>query len=278
VSKIFRLREWVTPREAAEYLSISLREKVTEADVYRLALDHHLTISVDFVNHATAHIGRPVSTSEAGEIESPFPSDKGVKVPLGIPLADGTVLLFDEEVRTVDGVWDLPMLGAERIDLERRFQQLTGGPDVELIALDGTFVTSYNRKVWCQLQEQGDYDDFGFEEKYREKYKGKFWFPANGLPEDAALVVRTEALAEFESKLGSTERKSAQPLSTKERVTALVVIASLAKAAEIDLSQPTKAAGVIEKLTQTLGSPVSKRTLVELIKAIPDAVERRSRG
>ena len=50
MKKLLKLREWLTVPEAAGHLSILFGEDVTEADVLRLALDGHLTLSVNFVN------------------------------------------------------------------------------------------------------------------------------------------------------------------------------------------------------------------------------------
>jgi hypothetical protein len=52
VKKLLKLKEWLTVPDAARHLSILFGEAVSEADVLRLALDGHLTLSVYFVNHA----------------------------------------------------------------------------------------------------------------------------------------------------------------------------------------------------------------------------------
>ena len=64
MSKLLKLKEWLTTDEAAKRLSISAGEEVTEADILRLALDGHLTLSVYLVNHAKALTGRFVPFSE----------------------------------------------------------------------------------------------------------------------------------------------------------------------------------------------------------------------
>ena len=57
-SKLFSLKEWLTLDDAAKHLSIVFGEEVTRADILRLALDKRLTLSVDFVNHASARKGK----------------------------------------------------------------------------------------------------------------------------------------------------------------------------------------------------------------------------
>lgn len=44
---LYRLKKWLTVPDAAAHLSIAFGEEVTEADVLRLGLDGHLTLSVN---------------------------------------------------------------------------------------------------------------------------------------------------------------------------------------------------------------------------------------
>ena len=82
MSKLFKLREWLTIPEAAKRMSISFGEEVTEADVFRLALDGHLRLSVNFVNHAKARCGKPTAIEDAEWFE--FPAELVATLP-GIP-------------------------------------------------------------------------------------------------------------------------------------------------------------------------------------------------
>lgn len=52
VSKLFKLKDWLTVEDAARHLSGVFSEPVSEADILRLALDRRLTLSVNFVNGA----------------------------------------------------------------------------------------------------------------------------------------------------------------------------------------------------------------------------------
>ena len=52
MSKLFKLKEWLTLDEAANYIAASIGEDVYEKDILRLVLDKHLTLSVDLVNHS----------------------------------------------------------------------------------------------------------------------------------------------------------------------------------------------------------------------------------
>lgn len=71
-SKIFKLREWLTVPETAHHLSIMFDEEVNEARVLRLALDGHLTLSVNFVNHTYGRLGKAIPYEEIEWRESFF--------------------------------------------------------------------------------------------------------------------------------------------------------------------------------------------------------------
>lgn len=50
-SRLFKLKEWLLVPETAQYLSTLFNEEVKNTDVLQLALDKHVTLSVNFVNH-----------------------------------------------------------------------------------------------------------------------------------------------------------------------------------------------------------------------------------
>jgi hypothetical protein len=50
MSKLLKLKDWLTLDDAAKHLSIMFEEVVTKADVLRLACDGRLTLSVNMLN------------------------------------------------------------------------------------------------------------------------------------------------------------------------------------------------------------------------------------
>ena len=94
--KLFKLAEWHSVEDSADYLSDVLEEKVTPAKILRLAIDGHLKLSVRIVKHLRAarcafeqaNFGRELNMLEA------------------VPIADDYDFLL--------GVYDLPMIGKER--------------------------------------------------------------------------------------------------------------------------------------------------------------------
>lgn len=273
MSKLFKLREWLTLDEAARHLSVVVSEQVTPSDILRLCLDGHLVLSVNFVNHSQAKRGKVVGVEDAEWQEFPsgmaemfpgLPEDhdgKPIQYMRSLNLDDERFLTLESKVEKIVGVWDLPLIGSERLDVEHRFQILTGGPAVTLTGLDGAFVQQNASEMW-QLMESFDDNEFQRgsnaakkklelrialqevseeevqrlmmqhaedREKFRAKQKSSLdpdsYYPAGGLPDDAVLVVRTAALREFEQSLHGAPRT--ERLGRREEKTYLNIIGCL---------------------------------------------------
>lgn len=167
---------------------------------------------------------------------SPDIAEKLAVMLMSLRIDDDRYLTLDDTVTTLRGVWDLPMIGNEQPDIEHEYQSLTGGPAVTLQGLDGAFVEGRDGEI-CQLQEDYDENEYQpgssaqlerlkqhiaenniegaeaesllnlykeerkeFLEKRRTRPAKENYYPAGRLPEDAVIVVRTEALREFERR------------------------------------------------------------------------------
>ena len=340
MKKLFNLKEWLTTYDAAKHLSILFDEDVSEADVLRLALDGHLTLSVNFVNHATGKIGKIIPMKEAkmyimpknlnnvkpgesikevlfnevdnlpDEIKSGLEDHSLFLMPMGDAINDNEVIQYTNEITSISGIWDLPMIGSERLDVEHLYQQLTSGPEVTLTCLGGTLVTSPNGEI-ANIQESFDKNEYHqgslaqleklkkfidennidaekskslleqhkkdrkkFLDKKKQKPATENYYPAGGLPDDAVLVVRTEALRKLEDTLSEKPAQQDKPLRPNERNSLLTIISALCNKAGIDLEKR----GIsieIAKLTEEMGTPVSDDTVRRVLEKIPDAVESR---
>ena len=318
-------------------------EPVSEADIFHLAMDGRLVLSVNFVNPG---MGRPgdvvqytapqlVALVEAGI----FPEDlswthhspesvkalraigftyipeaceaAGYSILMSQRLDNQRLLTLSDSVTRLDGVYDLPMVGAERLDVEHAYQRLTGGPEVTSVFLDGALVEDTSGRMYNVLDRLDDEDKPGspgaivaierrikqeklpedMASRFREEYatdrmkfredqrkKGPLdgYFPAGGLPEDTVFVVRASALSRFlDDVSGRTEEKA---LTTKERNVLLCMIAALANEAKIDIKRPSKAADLIRDIAhQKLGVAIGETTIEAHLKRIPDALETRAK-
>jgi hypothetical protein len=274
VKKLFNLKQWLTVPDAARHLSNLFEEDVSEADVLRLALDGHLILSVDFVNRAKGRPGRLVPLQDAKRLKTMSLQNEPLDLIQGVQIGD-QVIEFDERVVTLEGVWDLKMQGAERIDVEHRYQHQTGGPSVDLQSLDGPIVFRQNG-MHCQLLEHfADGEHFDQKTLKEQLSHPDKYYPAGGLPADSVLVVRTSALHDLEARLAEPDQKAETPIGRRERTTMLVIIAALAELPKIDLKKPSSAAQAIESQTIQMGARVSARAIEDHLKRIPDALEAR---
>ena len=284
MSKLYKLREWLTLDESAKHLSLFFGEEVSVSDILRMALDDHLKISINFVNYGKAIKGRIIPHSDAIYHKAhPFVldiikdirggknenlTDEDLSVMEGIRLTENEVLKLETSIFRIEGIWDLLMLGAERLDVEHEFQQLTGGPEITLEDMNGTFVRSpYDEKIVCQLQER-------FSKEEIEQYKGttltydnpRNYFPAGGLPQDSTLVIRTDALKELIESISDTNEKK---LATKTKNAYLKTIHSLSEALTSGLTgTKNKDAAAILKTLELKGipHPVSQKTLADYLE------------
>jgi hypothetical protein len=277
LQKLLSLKEWLTIADAARHLSILFGEDVSEPDVLRLALDGHLTLSVYFVNHTEGRCGSAVPIQEA--VRRVVPSLDGKELLhlfAGLAIDGERVIEWRPEIVTIDGVWDLTMLGPERLDVEHSYQLLTGGPVVSLLSLEAPLVCR-DDGTYCQLQSHFSDNEFWDPKTLKEPYGHPAnYYPAGRLPKDSVLVVRTSALRDLVSRVSKPVEGTEKPVERRERNTLLVVIAALADMARIDVSKPSAAGAAIESKTAQMGVRVAARTIENHLKRIPEALESRS--
>jgi hypothetical protein len=279
MKKLFNLKQWLTVTDAARHLSILLEDDVSEADVLRLALDGQLTLSVDFVNHAQGRCGSVVPVQNAKQRATKTGENEWIQVIDGFAIGQDRVIDWAPGTVVLEGIWDLTMLGSERLDVEHRYQSLTDGPAVDLVCLEPPIV-SRDDGTYCQIQEHFSSNKFAGTKtlKLKKPYDHPAnFFPAGGLPDNSALVVRTSSLRDLETRLSeAADPKAERPLERRERNTLLVIIAALSKLAKIDLTKSSGAAAAIENQTVHMGARVAARTIENHLKLIPEALEGRS--
>ena len=310
--RLLKLRHWLTVTEAAAHLSALVKERLSEADLLRFAAHGHLRLSVNLVNGSLARCGAIRRTDEvpadstSSDVEQPRtggscqsllsaadgnligaevwpmfkflkPGEKPTPAPRYFVLQNGDVLELTNHIVEISGVWDLPMIGAEQIDVENAYQSASGGPEVMLYDEKGAFVLGPHGEI-CQLLDQPSpkllAPGAAHEEVEAQRRRSTSYFPAYGLPDDSVLVVRTAALADLEQSLLRDEDAIDNPLGQRERRTLLSIIAALADAAGIPVNHPSKAGAIIERLTTKHGAKVSARAVESHLKRIPHIVGR----
>lgn len=156
-----------------------------------------------------------------------------------------------------------------------------------------------NFKFVTQLVKHGGSSDLRFTEppewaknlclnaRALEVY-GFFWFESGHLnAEKAELAKRLKRNAirayleapnqDTETKVINDVSNTEKSLGSRERNTLLVIIGALAKEAGMDLTKPEKSGSIIESLTDKIGAHVDHQTIVNKLKEISEAIERRSK-
>ncbi len=212
MSKLLKFKEWLNLEEAGRYLTALCGEPIDEADILRLALDGHLILSVRFVNHASARVGPVVPIEEAKyQVVDPLilpglnpPAGSSMVLFDGLQLDRKRVAELSKEVISINEVWDLSMLGADRLDVERRYQLLTRGPAVELISLEGTIV--YRNELFAQIQEHFEDNEYNDPKNLvLPRNHPSNWYPAGALPHGSVFVLKTQALEDLRRRLTESD-------------------------------------------------------------------------
>lgn len=223
-TKLFQLKEWLTIRDAARQLTSMLNEDVSEADIYQLALDGNLIISAYLPNGADAKKGRLVQYEEVKWREFPQLDDceyiKGLDGKINIvhkktkplihipdallidddvPAQEARWLRLEEQVSRIGGLWDLVMMGAERLDIEHLLLQEISGLSCTSINLEGVFLI--NGDIWANPQAR-------FKDDKSKKDEKNSFYPAGGLDQfDHILVVRQSSIIDFLAFLNNRDKK-----------------------------------------------------------------------
>lgn len=207
-SNLEKLREWLTIPEAARHLALVFGEDVTEAAVLRLGLSEHLKLSVQFVNLVQAKRYLAADYTEEYEEHLQIVAARAAGLPDPVFEQRAPTWLEEECTRVVtlrDKVYDLPLVGGERLDVEQEYQRQTGGAEVVLTAFEGTFVDTedgtrfqLHREVKGPLRTEPMPYYLEANVEHFCSDKSKLQYERLGrLPNDSVLVVRTTVLDEF---------------------------------------------------------------------------------
>lgn len=319
MTSLFALKEWLSLEEAAEHLGRTFTEPVSVADVLKLATNGRLQLSVSFVNHARARLGKRVPLEDVpvrvmpslkaglvgaasdtaktypkagsreeqhrwlGEHKRLFEDGTLIAILAGECVDETGAIVFEREVQSIDGIWDIPDFGAASLDVEHRLQMEVGGPEVTLGCLSGTVVVAADGTQYAWIMEHWKNNEYASKASKALSYDDpEAYYPAGGLPNDSALVVRT---AEIGRLLRSMESAPTQAmtaldrgLDARERVTLLCAIGALARMAGVELTSPYAAGKVVSQELSEQGVTVGHRALGDHFKLVADALQARTGG
>ena len=224
-----KLREWLTIEEAASELSAALSEHVSASDVLRLVLDGRLKLSIHLPAKTTARCRK-----------------------LGDDAPDAP-----QTHRTIDGVWDVPMFGRGKSQIEHDYQWRRDRLYVPKEAPVGAWVEQDD--LLCQVPP--DRGETGLSTRSESEF-----------PQGSVLVVRRPAFEEFIRRHAPVPAPTSdpldKPLGQRERTTLLTIIAALAKEANVDVSKPVKAGDTISALIAAMGYQVAPNTVAGHLRTL----------
>ena len=276
MSKLFKLKKWLTLPDAAKYLTCTLEEEVTEAHILRFALDQQLKLSIQLVNGAYARRLNAINSTTELKYKEIIGLDGELlmKRTIGGPIRSigmGVFQLTEYVTPLEAGIWDLPLFdyvedNGASLDIEHKYQMLTGGAAVTTVNIDGKVIIANTKGGLYELQADLDDNEFAtgstaqfkklkqhivdnhlegadaekllnqhkedrtnFLAKRMALHSTENYHPAGCLPDDSILVVRTDALMEFVNNISDEPQALApQPESTRKTENLLRALASIA--------------------------------------------------
>lgn len=218
MSKLSKLRGWLTIKETALNISNVIGSPVTLADIYQFALSGDLVLSVNFVNIVKA---RKITLIKKGDIkyEKFFPENlpnmpKGghFNVPTNV-LHQITNELWveniEKQVVSLSGIYDLSMIGTEKFYLKQLYLHETSSdievkvPDAMSVYVKGVEETYQLQLLLTMEQYRVQHNNLTVNGLKPRILDSALAYPANRLDElDHILVVKEKEVTRLIKSLG----------------------------------------------------------------------------
>ena len=294
MSKLFKLKEWLSLEEAASYLSISLGEKIETCDILKLGIDGLMPISIYFSDKTPVRFGKFTSYEDArnnnyqkesseltnlfNELDTPLANSEKIlhaisRVMIEPVTRDLAFETFDEdEYYGVVGVWDIVALSLGKRFLIQEHNKLYSQikitnedlrDDMEVFffikdprsdvygMLLKEFEPSEEFSEMLTAVQNSSFLDANLEEKgLEEGYDLDMRFHAAKVPENGYLVIRTNALREFEHSLSSENENNNKELSERKERTYQAIIGALLRLLQDESSPNRNQATIVQELVE----------------------------
>lgn len=280
MAKTLKLKQWLTIPEAFNHIAPIFDDEIELSDIYRFILDGHLTLSVNFVNHAYGREGEYVPYDEWINNDKyyrpmmlPF-EDKITNVLIGENLGDFAFVPFENSrINNISGIWDLVISGNGQLEIEHIYYEMVAGVASELINLRGTYFKQENKGF--ELMAPFHKNEKAFKDaraikinagaKLRDEkfdfYNLDNWFPCPNIPNNAIHCIKTSELERFiKAQTETPETQEPKELTTRERSTYQNIIKSLLHELKEKGVSETAFANIITTNSELLGEPVPQST------------------
>lgn len=293
MSKLFKLKKFFTLDEAVRHLSSSLEEEVTKADIFNLALEGHLTVSVRFQGMFVMSPGR-VFEDIADDTSSEMAISKGMAVgedlkepytiskALGYPMSLREWLFFGREIMYAYGIWDLSMLGQEYEYIENLYYEEAASGGIGGFNGRIKAIVLKQDDSFCKLKDIEQPLDLPEREvaSFIDSASNDEFFDCLNLDSyPHQLVIKIEELTRFIQSLqdeSSLPAPNEKPLATRERNTLLVLIGALCQQLGINPASSGVANSVVA-MTDLVGAHVDEGTVKNKLDQVADVLERRQK-
>jgi len=305
MSKLFKLKDWLTLEDTAKHISNVFGEPFSSTDLYMLSLQGKLQLSVVFAKGAKVKKLILIKTEDVEykkviPVGIPnIPVGHGFNVPINaeIPISkDYWIQKIEPEVFTICGVWDLAMKGAEKAEIANRYQLETSGHAVKIPSLIGHYVQREN--VFYELQVMQARLPKNYEESFHiepnkfecDKSIGEIKLKPRRLPQyrpaerldeiENCLVVKTDEVTRFIQSLSDTSQdpipQNDSPEIDEERATLLILIKLLCSKVKIDPKQRGITTSLVTMVDLTKAS-LSDDTIRKIVNQIEPVVCSKSK-
>ena len=235
--KLYTLKKWYSLPDAANRLTLTLGEEVSEADILQLTLEGHLPLSwnMRYVNAVpVAPYCRIHDWDKTNQLNVLFGVPR--KQPNARVIASEGFHILSDNVEKLEGYYiiDCEACGA----LKDWVHSLITGTGGELISLDGYFVKDREGNYWKIVEPFPSYASNSERKPRKEQNLSRSlnhidnYYPSETFPTPAELGLTKEDIEAFEHQFSEPEELKTNnlPTSARERETLLKLITGMAKA------------------------------------------------
>jgi hypothetical protein len=198
MSKLANLKSWLTLSDTTQFLSEKLKENVSQAELFRLAMDGHITLSIRILEPTMSNIGQAVKADKAETMMSDqveWPSYLTIRdlpekpyVIFTSPKLEHGLFFKKERFDFVSGIFDLRWGDGVSLALRNKYQQLTGGALFDESGL-GCYLSDVKGNIYELLDLRAGKEVMTGSDK---EVKANCF--ATGLPVDSEICARIENL------------------------------------------------------------------------------------
>jgi hypothetical protein len=189
MSKLANLKSWLTLSDTTQYLSEKLKENVSQAELFRLAIDGHITLSIRILEPTMSNIGQAVKADKAEKPDVIFTP----------PKLEHGLFFKKERFDFVSGIFDLRWGDGVSLTLRNKYQQLTGGALFDESG-SGCYLSDAEGNIYELLGLRAGKEVMTGSDK---EVKANCF--ATGLPVDSEICARIENLNLFVDQINQAE-------------------------------------------------------------------------